>query len=869
MIEPPKFPFRLLRWFCKPWYVESIEGDLYELFLLDAQENQRKASRMLYLNAIRFLRWRYLKNLEDIKPLYSIIMLKTFIKVTIRNFQKSKLQTALNVFGLSIGIACCLLMIIHVNHQLSFDKNIPKADQIYRVTLGSNGPFTPARLVKQLRLDYPEVINGTRISGPVESVITIGEQFVKESKGLMADSTFFELFPNEFLSGDASSALNGPNDMVLTESLAEKLFGEENPIGKTMEIMGYELEVTAIVRDPAKATTVPYSYVAAIPWEKWATDGWWTGNNFYSYIMLHPDVNIAQLQVKIPDFVERYIGPEILQYYPNYESFAEYLVDHDHSFKFVPMADIHLHHSRLTLGSPGDFQELVIFSFIAFFILLLACINYINMATARASLRAKEIGIRKVLGSIRNQVASQFMIESFVTTLIALLVGVLLSILVLPYFNGLTDMSYNISSILSLTNSLGLLVILLVTSLLSGVYPALFLSSIRPVDALKGSLSKSGSTRLRSSLVVFQFAISLFLISATFIVFQQLNKMSDRKLGVDAEQVLVIQSSEKIDQNYEAFRNELMAYSGIANVGISNSYPSSFISDWNYTTLGDNPVKLSPYNIFASPEIADVWGLKIKEGRFFDEKLVSDSSCVVVNEKLVETLGWQGDAIGKMLSRGEGKNFRIIGVVEDFVTGSARRSQYPLLFRYANTNRGDFFGNSILMVKIKGDILSSIDHIEAKWNDYMGDYPMESIFMDDSFNRLYDAERRFSSIFTGFSVLAILIACIGLYSLATFVLNLKRKEIAVRKVLGAHVSQIFNQICLHFGKLLLIGAFIAIPTAFYLGKLWLNDYIVRIELGVLVFALPFILLLLIALTTVSYQVYRSASDNPSEALKEE
>ncbi len=869
MKKPPEFPLKFLRWFCKPWYVESIEGDLFELFDLDSSSNPKAAKRKLFFNTIRFFKWRYLKDLEDVRPQNSFGMLKTFFKVTFRNLKKSKLQTFLNVFGLSLGIGCCLLMLMHVSYQRQFDQHIPDLDQIYRVTLNDRGSFTPSRLVKQLKADYPEVITGSRVSGPITGVLTIGARYFTEDGGLSVDSTFFEIFPNEFISGDPENSLNGPKDMVLTKSLAAKLFPDMDPLGQMVEVMGYKLTVKAIVKDPTPTTTVPYTYLASIPWEKWATQGWWTGNNFFSYIKIHPDASIQKLSAMMPDFVEKYIGPEMLQYYTQYETFDDYLKEHNHLFTFVPLADIHLNHPHLTLGNPGSLQSSVVFSLIAFLILLLASINYVNMTTARSSLRSKEIGMRKVMGSIREQIAFQFLIESFTITFIALLVGVGLAIISLPFFNSVSEMNYTISSLLNLSSLAWFVGLTLLTALLSGSYPAIFLSSISPISALRGSLSMSGSSRVRSYLVVFQFAISLFLMVATYIVYEQLGKMSERNLGLDAEHVYVLGSTEKIDKNLIAFKNELMSFSGVSSVGVANSYPSSFMADWNYSTLGEDQIKISPYNIFASPEIINVWGLNLLEGRFFRDDMASDTSSIVVNSTLVKELGWQENPIGQMLTRGEGVNYRVIGVVEDFVTGSARSKGRSLLFRYADIHREDYFGNSILMIKIKGDLFASLEHIEKTWDSFMDGYPMDGIFMDDSFERLYQTERRFGLLFTGFSVLALMIACIGLFSLASFILEIKRKEIAIRKVMGAHISNVFIQISNYFGKLIGFGVLIALPLVFYIGNGWLEDYVERIDLGVTIFLFPSLVLIIISLLTISFQIYQSASNNPVEALKEE
>jgi len=867
MISPPKWPFKLLSWFCKPWYVEQIEGDLMELFYRDG--GGAKARWKLIFNTIRFFRWRYIKDLEDFQPKTSVGMFKTYFKVSSRNMLKHKWQTFLNIFGLAVGLASCMLMLVHVRYQLKVDKHIPELNRIYRVTLNEKGRYTPALLINRLLADYPEVIQGTRVNGPVEATVKIGDNYVKIPNGIWADSTFFELFPAEFVAGDASKALSGPHDVVLTETLAKSLFPNVNAVGQIIETDAEKYVVTAVVRNNTKSTTLPYDYVASIPWESWATKGWWTGNNFYSYIKLNQQSDAARLQAKLPDFVEKYVGPEMLSFYSEYESFDDYLADgHDHLFRLVPMRDIHLHHPHLSIGTTTSYNNLVIFSLVAIFILVLACINYINMATARSSLRAREIGMRKVMGSIRQQIAGQFLTEAFFVTFLAVVLGIGLAILILPYFNNVSQFDYHISDILQPSNLVWFFVTLIITSLISGSYPAFYLSSIQPISALKGALT-SGHSWVRSGLVMFQFAISLFLMVATFIVYLQLHHISNRDLGLQADNVYVMSGALRMEDHYPAFKDQLLSHSGIASVGRSNSFPSSFVADWNYHTIDDNSVKIAPFNFFVSGDIKDVWGLKLVEGRFFDNNLVTDTANIVVNAKLVKEVGW-GDPIGQVLTRGgEEGNFRVIGVVENFEIEGAKRSLEPVVMRFVHNDRNDFFRRDLINIKIKGDVLPAIAHIEEVWNQYNSGYPIDGVFMDDSFQRLYDDERRFSMLFTGFSVLAIIIACLGLYSLASFVLENRRKEIAIRKVLGARVLQIFTFITYRFGKLILLSALVALPLAFYLGDMWLGDYVYRISLGWWVFLIPLILLLVIAVFTITYQTLKTAQDNPVNALKEE
>ncbi|MEQ8472463.1 MAG: FtsX-like permease family protein [Marinoscillum sp.] len=865
--DPPKFPRKVLRWFCKPWYVEVIEGDLLELFEREVEISPRNARMHFFINVARFFRWRYIKDIEDFQPQSSFGMFKTYFKVSVRNLFRHKLQSLFNICGLAIGIACCILILTHVKTQNKFDRHIPELESIYRVILNNGGPYTPARLVKQMRADFPEVQTGTRVSGPFEAVVKKGDRYFKQSGCMLADSTFFDVFPTEFIRGNAKEALNDPTDVVLTESVANQLFAGVDAMGQTLNSDGTDYFVSAIVADPPKTTTIPYKAIIGIPREFWATTGWWTGNNFFSYLKLKENADPAVLEAKFPQFVEKYIGPELLKFNSQYSSFEDYLAaGNTHFFSMVPMKDIHLHHSRLTMNNPGDYTNLVIFSSIAVFILIIACINYINMATARSSLRAKEIGMRKVLGSVRKLITQQFLVESFLITGVALILGILLSVLVLPYFNNISQSEYSMTDILNLQNLGWFIVLLVIAGFLSGLYPATYLASFKPLAALRGENVQGGKRKMRAVLVVVQFAISLFLMVATYIVYNQLNLMSERKLGVDAEQVYVISGADKVSDQFQAFKNSLKSQPTIEEVALSSSYPSSFMADWNYNTVEDIPQKMSPFNIFVTPELREVWGLTLQKGRFFDVELRSDTASVVVNEQFVKEVGWE-DPIGQKVTRGEGEVFTVVGVIDNFVTGSARRGDYPAILRYSLMDK--MYGGKFLSVRINGEVLPAIEHIESVWDEFNPGYPMEGIFMDDSFQRLYEGEERFGKLFTGFSILAIIIACMGLFTLASFILERRKKEIALRKVLGAKVSQIFYIVSVYFGKLIVIAAVIAFPIAFFLGNQWLEDYVERIEIGAITFVIPLVLLMCIALLTISYKTFKTATSNPSEALKEE
>lgn len=868
MIQPPKWPFKVLRWFCKSWYVETIEGDLLEIFDREVARDARHAKGRLCWSVMRFIRFRYIKNLEDFFPSLSFGMLKNYIKVFLRTSLKNRTQSLLNVLGLSIGIAACLLMIMHVTGQLRYDRHVADVDRVFYVTNGNQGRFTPALLVKYMVEEYPEVEAGTRVNGLFPFTVDMGGKYIRLEGGLTADSTFFDVFSMKFIHGTPQEALNDPDELVLTKSTAEKLFPTSNPVGERLMIGGTNYTVTAVVADPPKSSSIPFQFILTMPRHFMYTTGYWTGYNFFSYLKLKPGANAEVLQSKFPDFVKRHMAAEILAGNKQYQTFEEYLADgNDRSFSLIPMKDIHLHYGRLSLGVAGDYDSLVIFSAVAAFILLIACFNYINMSTARASLRTKEIGVRKVMGSIRQTIARQFWIEALLTTTLAVVIGIGLACFILPYFNRVSQGSYTPGDLLNLEIFGYLLVIVALAGSLAGSYPALYMASFDVVSSLKGERRIGDSGKVRATLLVIQFAVSLVLMIATYIVYLQLDLMSHRKLGLDADQVYNLLDTREIAGRYDAFKAELMNDAAITEVGIASSYPSQPLANWTYRTVEENPRLFDPRNIFVTSEVKDVWGLQLKEGRFFDSNLATDSMNVVINETFADLLGWK-DPVGHQLSRGNGEDFRIIGIVQNFEMGSAKAGEHPLLFRHVLPSRFKE-GEGYFTIKLSGDVSGALHHIDAAWDDFSNGYPTEGIFMDDSFQHLYEGERRFGLMFTGFAMVAIFIACIGLFSLASFIMERKRKEIALRKVMGAQAGQIFQMIAFSLGRLVLIGAAVAIPVAYWLGHSWLANYKDRIIIGPWLFLFPLLLLIVVGFLTIFYETVQTAMANPVSTLKDE
>ncbi len=870
--QPPALALRLLKWFCKPYYLEIIEGDLFEIYDRQFRQSQRKARLSFYWNAIRFFRIRYIKNLEDLRPQSSIGMFKNYFKVALRNMRRQLTYTVFNLLGLAVGVAACLLIIMHVSFQLSYNNFMSDADRIYHVANDyggeRSGRLTPARLVKQMLIDYPEIESGTRVGGPISTVFQKGDEYITQGGGIAADSTFFDVFPTTFLQGQASNALNAPGTLVLTQSVAEKFFPGQNPVGQIMVDDGENFKVTAVVADPPLNTTMPYQFIKNIPYDFWATTGYWTGNNFYSYLKLKENADKGPLEAKFPGFVQRYIAPEILSFRAQYDTWEDFLDDGNYlSYKLVSVRDIHLKNPSFSLGRGGSEDNVIIFSIVAFFILLIACINYVNMSTARSTIRAKEVGMRKVLGSVRKSLIQQFLTESLVITLLAVIFGALLALAVLPFFADLTGVAYSWQQLITPGTILWMGVLIVVIGLLAGSYPALFLSSFQPITALRGAQVKGSSSKLRTGLVVLQFAISAFLISGTFIVYTQVKHMSTRKLGVEASQVFVMKNVAQLGDRMGAFRNSLLQRTDIQTVSGMSHYPSGGVPDWGYYTKGDNKVQLSPDHVFADEHALSTLGLTLAEGAFF-QGIATDTANVVVNETFVRAAGWD-EPVGQLVDRGPGEDYRVIGVVKDFVMRSGKRNPRSLIFRYSSAEKMGNFGGPYLLVNMTGDVREQLSFLEGQWNQFVPGYPFDGLFLDESFDRLYNSERRFGQLFTTFSGLAIVIACIGLFALAAFTLERRLKEIAIRKVLGATVNRVVRIIVWDFLKLILMGSVLAIPIVFYFGNDWLNDYDYRIAIDAQLIMLPILIIVAVALLTIGFKTWRTADDNPVNALKQE
>jgi len=874
--EPPQWALKLLRLYCKPRMLEIIEGDVYELFYKRIEnEGLSKARRRFGWDVMRFFRVRYIKGLEDINSLNNIAMFKNYFKVSVRSLLKHKFYSLINITGLSLGLAACLLITMYINHELSYDNFHKDADRIYRMANNQRGNWTPARLGIQAKLDFPAIEEIVRIQGPFSQTFNLDGTIYREERGFNADSTFHKVFTVNFLEGNPDKALTEPNSVVLTKSLADKYFPGRSAYGELIDMDGETTKITGVIADPPKNTHFYYNFINSLPHERYVTVGNWTGNNFFTYAKVANGTDVAALEAEFPDFKRRHAGTEMLEW-SAYSTYEELLanVRNPPTFTLKPMRDLHLHYPGFALGSNGDINNVYTFMAVAGFILLIACINFMNLSTARSAARSKEVGMRKVLGSLRGNLINQFLVESMIVVLIAMVLALGIAILAINGFNGLANRNFDLGDLMAPTTLLYLLALVVIVGLVAGSYPAFYLSGFKPIKALKGEIkSGSGNAFLRKGLVAFQFAISILLIISTVVVYSQLQFMSNQKLGFEPEQVLLVKNGDRLSGNLSAFRNQVEALPGVEQFAMSDRYFSGFVGNYGYETVEDAPRSGNLMNLFVSADFGQALDLQLLEGRFFNKELVRDTMSVIINKKAADWLGWD-EVVGRKLSRGEGRDFTIVGVVEDFHYTSLKNDIEPLVLRnvtdegWINEQSG-WWGANYFSVKLNGNLRQTVNAIETAWGRAVPDEPFNYTFMDDSFAALYEEERRFGSLFSASSGLAIVIACLGLFALAAFTLERRFKEIAIRKVLGATVQSLSLLILSDFTKLVAIGAVIAIPAGYYLMQEWLTNFAYQTPISIFLLVLPAVVVAIIAWLTVGFQSVKTALGNPVKALRSE
>ena len=810
-------------------------------------------------------------------------MFRNYFKVALRNIRRQKGYSFINIAGLAIGMACSILIAIFVLYELSFDKHHEKASQIYRIgaqfgpTTDMRGAFTAPPMAQALLDDLPEIVHAARYSPwPRNYLVSIGEKKFLEKGIKYADASIFDVFSIPFTSGNPKTALSDPFTIVITEDISRKYFGDENPLGKTLRFEDREEDylVKGVVENCPGNSHFQFDMIASYLSRKGSRDTGWMGHSLFTYVVLQEGVILSQLEAKFQNFIPKHFGPQFFaQTGTRYE---DYLKDEKNYYGYFlePLLDIHLRSdANENLSIRGRIVYIYVFSIIAIFILLLACINYMNLSTARFSKRSKEVGIRKVLGSVKKQLVFQFIGESILFSFIALVLSILAVKTVLPAFSNLADRQLSFH----LFGDVWVLPVLigyaLFVGVLAGSYPAFFLSTCQPVHTIKGSLYKKthGNLLLRRVLVVLQFSITVFIFLGTFVISSQLRYVRNQKLGFDKEQIVVIPRAFALGRQADAFKQELLKYSSILSLSNTESLPGRHFNP-NGHRLEGRPAteEHTLYTMYGDHDFLKLLNLEIEEGRYFSREIPADSiSAVVINETAVKELGLK-EPIGKRFHRefgdaAEGEFVTIIGVLKDFHFLSLHYEILPMIIRPLSER--EWFYTSI---KIRPEnIKESLGLIEKAWRTFSGGQPFEYSFLDEDFNNLYRAEQRTGKISSIFFFLAIFIACLGLLGLVSFSAHQRTKEIGIRKVLGASISRIIYLLSKEVMILVIVSTIIASPIAYFVMSNWLQNFAFRIKMTVWMFILTALTILFMAILTISYQAIKAACANPADALKYE
>ena len=816
-------------------------------------------------------------------------MFSNYLKIAWRSLRKQGGYTAINIIGLGVGLACCLLITLYVVDELSYDRSNAHANRIYRIHTdvkfgGSETDMavTPDPLGPTLKQNYPQVKQFVRLHyrgmRPVQRAGTTN--IIRENDIIFADSTLFDVFTLPLVAGDAKMALTQPNTVVISEAAAQRHFGKQNPLGQTLLFDKRPFRVTALMRDMPTNAHFHTDFFLAMKSDDYQW-GQWLSTNHHTYVLLKPGVDAGAFTKNLDAVVERYVGAEVQAFMGT--SLAKFRQS-GNRFRFwmMPLTDIHLQSKQtIELAPVGDIRYVYIFSAVALFILLIACINFMNLATARSANRAKEVGVRKVMGSGKGQLVGQFMTESVLTAMLAMCLAVGLVVLALPLFNDAAAKQLNINTLVSPFWLFVIVALPVGVGLLAGVYPAFFLSAFQPIAVLKGGgqgvrFGKGGwqsllsSVRLRSGLVVFQFVTSVLLIIGTLVVYRQMTYIRTKNLGFSREQVLSIQGADALGSRAETFKQEVLKLPGVLIGTVSGYLPTtSDRANAAFFPKGEiDPRKaLNMQNWNVDHDYVETMGMQMAQGRDFSQSFGADSSGIVLNEAAAKLFG--GNVLGKRIVRyvdvaaKKTKTYTVIGVVKNFHYESLRQEVGALALLLAPSPGAVSF-------RLGGaNVGTLVGQIEAKWKQFAPGQPFSYGFMDDSFEQMYRAEQRVGTLTLTFAALAILIACLGLFGLATFTAEQRTKEIGVRKVLGASVGSIVTLLSKDFLKLVIIAIVIASPLAWYVMHRWLQDFAYKIDIAWWVFAGAGALAVGIALLTVSFQSVKAALMNPVKSLRSE
>lgn len=806
-------------------------------------------------------------------------MFKNYVIILYRNLLRQKMYTAINILGLSIGLTCCILIGLYVVNELSYDKYHKNHDRIYRVTMYGkfgtselNGPVSPAPMARALLREIPEVEKVFRIVNYGNQAIVYDNRLYYQDKFCYADSSILTEFSYTFVYGNPAKALNRPFTVILTKDMAQKYFGNANPLGKSifLKYLNQNYDITGVVDNLPGNTHFQFEFLASMNSLADSKNEFWLSNNYFTYILVKPGTDINRLSTKINDLALKYCGPDVLKYLN--ASVADFFkAGNKMQYSLEKLDDIHLYStSPISLDEEGngDITYVYIFIMVALFILIIGCVNFVNLATARSASRSKEVGLRKVFGSAKIQLVSQFLSESTILCLISIVLSISLVELLLPKFNDLLQLHLRLSIINPVYLIGSLLLLTILVSFMAGFYPALYLSAFKPVEVLKGKL-KSGSSGswLRNILVVFQFTIGIFILVSTFLISRQLYFIQHKKLGYDKENLIVIERTHPIRNSIKVFMDELRSNPIIAGVSLSNDVPGRVKNNNGLMVEGLPTTDTKMFTEFSADyEYDKTMGIEMVQGRYFSTDYATDSLAVVINETGAKILGIS-DPVGKRLiipvSPEQKYLFTVVGIMKDFNFESLHRPIHPILIM----SNQSYYDGYITVRTQKGKTKEVLDLLNATWRKYTTEAPLSYFFFDQEFGKLYKKEFQTRKIMSVFTILAFITACLGLLGLIAFTSERRTKEIGVRKAIGASTFNLIALLSMESVKLVLISAVIASVCGYFAIRLWLQNFAYKMNIDWTIFLLTTFLALLIALGTVVFVTIRAASKNPTEALR--
>ncbi len=886
--RPPRFYSRVFKWFCKNELYPELQGDLLEEFLLNVEEFGHVKARWIYRQEVlKMIRPSIVKALKKTTNSTFFGMLQINIKLAFRSLLKQKLYTAINIGGLAMSIAVSTLILLYVQSETTYDSYHPNKDRLYRLAVDRTYPDhvsqyarTPVSMAEQAAIDFPEIETYSKIflnNGGVN--VTYDNETFLENNFIAADRNFFEVFGVNLINGKRNEVFSVQNAAILSENAAVRYFGDDDPIGKILRSDLGDLIVTGVAENTPKNTHFKFDVMVDF---EILDLGYLQKPNFlnfgvFNYLLLKEGVDVDVVNKKFDQLVENYAAGEIERRLRM--SFADYKASgNGYNYYLQPVQDIHLNsHLEGEFQVNGNLTYIYIFSAIAVFIIILAVVNFINLATARSTERAKEVGIRKVMGSLKKQLVGQFLAESIFVTVSSTIIGLVAAYLLLPTFNNFADKTIIFQDFISLSTLVlfGLFAVLL--GLFAGLYPAFFLSSFQPVAILKGRIIRGKKGQwIRNGLVVFQFLISIVLVCSTLIVGQQMKYMQNRNLGFDRENVIVLQRTAGI-KDLETFKTEVKRIPGVSSIGGSSALPGSselFFGSAFQVTGATESISLNC--MVVEDEFLHTMNMNLTSGRFFSKDF-EDSLSLILNESAARSLGIMNDPIGQLVMNNQDsgnpegdKVYRVVGVVKDFNYKSLHNEITPLVI----FNNERYLSGSLANLVIKADIRESSNIIRSVENLWLAQAPDQTLiysFLDQNLSQLYATEKKSGDLFLVFTGIAILIACIGLFGLATFVIGSRVKEIAVRKVLGASTKRVLILLMHDFNRLVLIAIILSVPLVIWFMSGWLEGFAYRIQIGQTwtSFIAGGLIALAIAWVTVSYHSIKAALANPVKNLRSE